>query len=86
MGLGAREANPIVKFFMNEFGIINGMLISKGMAFTLLTICCVMAIKKRERLQSREKKVIIIGFISMIGYYSYFMYFFNYRMLISMAQ
>jgi drug/metabolite transporter (DMT)-like permease len=83
---GAKEANPYVNFLMNEFGIVNGMLIAKGIAFILLTLCCIMAIKKREKLKPREKKLIIVGFGTMIGYYSYFMYFYNYRMLISMAQ
>lgn len=83
---GFYEANPIVAYLMIYFGETNGLIIAKVTAFILLTYVSISIIKNKKKLTKREKTLSIGGYILMISYYGYFMYFYNYRFLISMTQ
>lgn len=82
---GFYEENPIVAYLMYIFGEINGLIIAKVTAFILLTYVSVSIIKNKNQLTKREKVFSVGGYILMISYYSFFMYFFNYKYLV-MAQ
>lgn len=86
MSNGFYEANPIVAYLMNYFGTTNGLVIAKVTAFILLTYVSISIIKNKNKLTKREKTLSIGGYILMISYYSYFMYFYNYKFLITVVQ
>jgi uncharacterized membrane protein (UPF0136 family) len=83
---GFYEANPIVAYLMYHFGEINGLVIAKVTAFILLTYVSIKIIKNKHKLTKREKTLSIGGYIIMISYYSYFMYFYNYKFLMAVVQ
>lgn len=83
---GFYEANPIVGYLMDYFGELNGLIIAKVTAFILLTYVSISIIRNKHKLTKREKTLSIGGYILMISYYGYFMYFYNYKFLLTLVQ
>jgi hypothetical protein len=77
---GAEEANPFMLMMMELFGVLPGMILTKGVFFVLLTYLCIRALYS-ERTTKRELKFVTGGLAVLVFVYSYIMIFHNYPLL-----
>jgi len=74
--VGFYEANPIVRYIMDEFGQVEGMIIFKS--FALLWIFSFLFRAQTERMYN----ILIVGLLVSTFAYGFGMYFINYKSML----
>lgn len=72
-GKGFYEANPVMQFSMDIFGILGGMIIFKGVLLAWIASFIIRA--KTERMWN----ILTVGLIICVNWYAVGMYFLNYQ-------
>ena len=83
LNLGYNEANPIVRWFIEIFGVDFSLLFIKLLTFSYLTIITIKIIIKK--FNNIEKISILLAYIIVIIYYSYFLYNYNYQFMLELG-
>ena len=84
MNNGYVEANPFMNYMMDQFGIIPALVMFKGIGFLILFFICIKYIKK-EMLSLRDKVIIFMTFLILIGAYTFVLFNLNYQFMSTLS-
>jgi len=82
LGQGVEEANPYMKWMIECLGVVNAMLLTKGVFLILL--CWVSYLVCTRPVTNREIMFVVGGLLILNTYYLYFMYTRNFQYMLLM--
>lgn len=77
---GGLEINPIMNWLMSKWGVANALTFSKLICLLILGHGIYGALRKP--LEAFKLRIIAFSLISLIGFYSVIMYFFNFQYML----